>query len=98
MNLSLTQRQTYRHHVRYGHILKNFEGKHLLQKTSNPMNDFKATWGKMLLVTTGTPSHGSRKINTSPELSHLHNIILRYKQPKWQHILWFLTVTCRVYM
>jgi len=52
----------------------------------------------MLLVTTGTHSHGSRKTNTSPGLSHLHNIKLRYEQPKWQPTLWFLTVTCRVYM
>jgi len=27
----------------YGHILKNLEEKHVLQKTSNPMNDFKDT-------------------------------------------------------
>jgi len=51
----------------------------------------------MLLVTTGTHLHGSRKINTSPGLSHLLNIISRYKQPKSQPILWLLTVTCKVY-
>jgi len=83
--------------VLFGHFLENLEGKHMLQKTSNPLNDFKYTWGKMLFVTTGTHSHGSRKINTFPRLPHLHNIILRYKKPKWQPILCFLTVTCRDY-